>query len=415
MTLHHIHGSSKHNKYSYDNNVVQCKWCSSISLEIKLLADTKEEPCSREVERDNLPDARKDSPQKIGEYDITIESMIFDRFKGSSSCDDASLLEICSNFVGIHQPICNDCARDIQEDLSRGIEGWSEEALAYGKEIVHTYRRSEEHIKDNVRIDEFPDVHEGCKILEDELQSLEQAKRVYERITEIENLYWKYFNVLNLHLHDAASLRDSLQLQMDQSNHCLETLMPTTRHVLVDMLNISKDNSCVTLSGCRLSGSEEPTWWEINTAWGQAVLLLSIVQELLTIQFNGGRIVLDPRGSYPRIFEQGKGYYELYGPVNKLLCMGFDRGQLLFLRCIQEIETELQERKVSQGKERFLLVHSIKGDIVGGCSIRYSFSRNRVWTEALGNMLINLEQCLVEALEIQGSKDITGSHARLPS
>lgn len=416
MTLHHRDSSSKYNQ----NNqcIVQCKWCSLISLEIQLSAEDQSEPCNREAERDQTFDTIDDSLGKIDECDMTVESVLFDRFKGSSCGDDTSLLEICSNFVGIQQPICKDCARDIQEDLSRGIEDWSKESLEYEKKIFDFTRGTEEHARDACRIDEFLNVNQEYKILQEELESLEQAKRAHERITEIENIYWTYYNVLNLHLHDAANLRDALQLQMDQSNHCLETLMPTTRHVLADMMDISKDNSSsVILSGCRLGGCEgvAPTWLEINTAWGQAVLLLSIVQELLAIQFNEGRIVLDPRGSYPRIFEQGKGYYELYGPVNKLLCMGFDKGQLLFLRCIQQVETELQERRVSQAKGEFVLHHPIKGDLVGGCSIRYSFSRDRVWTEAFGKMLINLEQCLCESLEFQGSKDITGSHALLPS
>lgn len=39
-------------------------------------------------------------------------------------------------------------------------------------------------------------------------------------------------------------------------------------------------------------------------------------------------------GSYPRIADR-KGVYELFGPVNKLYCAGYDRAMIAFLACLR--------------------------------------------------------------------------------
>lgn len=396
------------------NIMLPCCWCYSATLEVSFARSQNDLPTAEVTNRDGTSGAEDDSPGY--KDDISIQSMLFDRFKGSSCGDEAALLEVCSKLVGIQQPICKDCARDILEELSTGIRDLREEGSSYEKLLLHSTRPIVKPATTILEADEGSSVfyEKKCKILREELNNLEQAKRAQDRIRKIESLYWKYYNILNLHLHDAANLRDALQLQMDQSNHCLETLMPTTRHVLADILDIETDGQFGMISGCVMGGIS-PQWWEINTAWGQAVLLLDILRELLAVQFKGGSIILDPCGSYPRIFEKGKGYHELYGPVSKLFCLGFDKGQVLFLECIQQIEAELQERQVYQGKARFVLPYAIEGDKVGGSSIRYSFSRDKVWSEALRNMLQNLEACLHATLEFQGAKDITRSHAITPS
>ena len=391
------------------DTIVQCRWCFSIVLEVSLRGDSGRVS----VGKQQASDAGESAILSIDDDDISIESVVFDRFKAAPPDDGRGLFERCSNIIGIEQPICHNCARDIQQQLSTGIRDWRDEGRAYERLLVRNSR--ERGTTDDSTCGKDSVFYEKeCDVLEKELKALEHANRFHGKVREIEDSYWESFNVLNLHLHDAANLRDALQLQMDQSNHCMESSMPGSRHVLVDMLDISTDGLLGSISGCRLgvSGGESPPWFEINTAWGQAVLLLDIVRELMSIQFNGGQVILDPRGSYSRIFEQDKGYYELYGPVNKLLCLGFDKGQVLFLQCIQQVEAELQECRAVQSKEMFVLPYPIQGDKVGGCSIRYSFSRDRVWTQALGNMLLNLKECLCQALDFQG---IVRSQSIMPS
>lgn len=391
---------------------VPCQWCGSTLLEVSLGKRPESARAMPEGPHTGITRTEKDlsSTQEEERDDISIETVIFDRFKGSSKEEELALLDACSRIIGIQQPICRECSEEIVQQLMVETDDLRREGLAYESLLLKISRN-----KENTSIfgDEeswatldsvAAEYEKRCVIQEQELNDLEKLKKVQEKIDTMEETYWEAFNTLNLHLHDAADLRDALQLQMDRSNYCMDTLLPTNKHIMMNILDIKTDGPFGTISGCRLgSTTEVPVqWWEINTAWGQAVLLLDIVRESLGIQFHGGNIILEPNGSYARIFERGKGYYDLHGPVNKLLCFGFDKAQTLFLQCIQEIEAELKERERIHANERFVLPYPISGDRVGGNSIRYGLSRDRVWTEALRSMLINLKQCLSGSLAFQG-------------
>ena len=45
---------------------------------------------------------------------------------------------------------------------------------------------------------------------------------------------------------------------------------------------------------------------------------------------------LMPMGSYPQIADK-KGTHDLYGPVNRLMCAGYDRAMVMFLTCVKVI------------------------------------------------------------------------------
>lgn len=50
------------------------------------------------------------------------------------------------------------------------------------------------------------------------------------------------------------------------------------------------------------------------------------------VQFAQYRLL--PMGSYPRVAD-GRGTYDLYGPVNKFVCISFDKAQVGFLACLK--------------------------------------------------------------------------------
>ena len=39
-------------------------------------------------------------------------------------------------------------------------------------------------------------------------------------------------------------------------------------------------------------------------------------------------------GSYPQIADR-RGTHDLFGPVNKVMCAGFDRAMVMFLTCVK--------------------------------------------------------------------------------
>ena len=215
-----------------------------------------------------------------------------------------------------------------------------------------------------------------------------------EKLCLIEQAYWAAFHTLHLRLHDTADFRDRLQSRMK----IIETRTAEIHsvNVLADVFRISFDGWFGKISGLRLGSiPEEPAeWWEINGAWGQAVLLLDILSKSVDFQFDKGDTFLEAKGSYSRIHDKEKGPCELFGPVSKILCLGFDRAQVLYLHCLKQLGEFLQSRRVMEGDQIFSFRYPIEGDRVGGYSIRYGLARDKAWTKALKYLLADLKQCL---------------------
>lgn len=247
----------------------------------------------------------------------------------------------------------------------------------------------------------------SCRDAENELELIHRdigrAGRAREQLDSIENRYWLAFNTLMLNLHDAADLRDVLQSQMEASEREIEKLRHT--HVLTELFKIGVDGPFGTISGLRLGSTPETPvqWWEINSAWGQAVMLLDIISNSLGLRFKNGQIVWEPHGSFPRVHERSRGYSDLYGPVNKILCLGYDRAQTIFVECLEEVSHVLSQRGVCREGMPFTLKYPIDGDRVGGNSIRYGLARDKAWTKALKYMLYNLQSCLKGTLDYMDS------------
>ncbi len=63
------------------------------------------------------------------------------------------------------------------------------------------------------------------------------------------------------------------------------------------------------------------------------------------LSFSSHRLL--PMGSYPRIADR-KGVYELFGPVNKLYCAGYDRAMIAFLACLRVRAPESPPRQLER-------------------------------------------------------------------
>ena len=55
------------------------------------------------------------------------------------------------------------------------------------------------------------------------------------------------------------------------------------------------------------------------------------------MSFSQFRLV--PMGSYPRIADK-RGTLELFGPVSRVLCAGYDRAMVAFLACLRVSRTK---------------------------------------------------------------------------
>lgn len=265
---------------------------------------------------------------------------------------------------------------------------------------------------------------------EQKLSQLDQKQKlqaILHGLRGVESTYWQAYNVLHMHLLSTADLRDTLQRKLEQKELNLRRIprdgILDTVHNPYFRISIDRETAdgtspspptttLGTISGFRLGSlpSSPVEWWEINTAWGCAVMLLERLKREVLVPPSKpfwvphvGAVVWEPRGSYPRACVQEndqKKHYDLYGPVNKLLCPGYDKALVLFIRCLDELGTKLSQRRGTTTMNAALPPHispkmpyEIKGERIGGISVRYGLSRDVNWSTALRNVLANLDWC----------------------
>ena len=338
----------------------------------------------------------------------------------------ARILELASEETQFDQPLCLDCTAEVRRELLAQVEELEAEITAYAALEAklqleaeegnaapmdeRTFARELRNAEDELSEEEFK-----LKKVQAELVAAEEryaaASAASSRLSEIEGKYWHAFNAVMLFLYGAADYRDSLQQRVDAAERGISTLRRT--NVLSSVFRIWMDGPFGTISGLRLGSiSETPVeWWEINAAWGQAVLLLDTLARAVGVKFTKAR--LEPRGSYSRVHD-ARGAAELFGPASKIVCISFDRAQVGFLSCLKEFSEALASRGAMDEGRPFALKFPIDGERVGGYSIRYGLSRDKAWTKSLKYTLVNLKYCLKAALMVLDSRRVAGGAVAAP-
>ena len=228
-------------------------------------------------------------------------------------------------------------------------------------------------------------------------------------LLSVEAKYWQAYSSLHLYLLNVADTRDSLQCKMERIEQHLSTINSGNGLHRFNYFKICLSSSGVspigTINGFRLGTlpTEPVEWWEVNTAWGVAVLLLEQlrIEVLNPISLkhrksfwieNVGPVSWLARGSYPRV-RGPSATYELVGPVSKILCPGYDKALVLFVKCL-DVVIKVLEASASGGRPPFEI--SSSGDRIGGISVKYGLSRDVTWTSAVQRVLENLEWCLTK-------------------
>ncbi len=329
----------------------------------------------------------------------------------------ARVFELASEVTEFDQPLCIDCVADVKKELRQQIKDLEDDVAAFAaleakllaeaetgghaspldeRQFARQLKRAQEEVAEEEL---------KLKKVEEELGKAKQRQAAADatsaQLAKIEVKYWHSFNAVMLFLHAAADYRDSLQQRVDAAEQAIATLRRT--NVLASVFHISFDGPYGTISGCRLGTTpENPVeWWEINAAWGQAVLLLDTLARAVDGKFKFKKGKLEPRGSFSRVHDS-KGPAELFDPASKIVCPSFDRAQVAFLACLKEFEVALAQWGATNFKTGgpFSLSFPIDGDRVAGYSIRYGLSRDKAWTKALKYMLLDLKFCTRATLEV---------------
>ncbi|CAJ0760722.1 791_t:CDS:10, partial [Entrophospora sp. SA101] len=221
--------------------------------------------------------------------------------------------------------------------------------------------------------DMLKDIEHEREVLKKELEKLEAET---SQLDELEENYWKEFNNFHIQLQSFQNDRDSINLKYDHDTKLLEKLHRT--NVYNDTFCIGHDGYFGTINGFRLGRLPKiPVEWnEINAAWGQTALLLSIIAKRLKFTFQKygtGDIAIG------RLFQNRR----------------FDSAMVGFLNCLQQLGeyVESEDPKLN-------LPYRINKDKINDASIRLQFSVEE-WTRALKYTLAYLKWILAYASSIK--------------
>lgn len=316
------------------------------------------------------------------------------------------LFEILSARSDIDHPICSECTDLLLDHLQRRQAGVTREREAYveflkkaqqdiptDEEKAQT-RKSLKNAQDREQqaLEELEALEAEKAKMEDELAALDAEA---EALDSEEEVFWRDRNAFAAELSSFQQERDSLQNQLAHDNKVLEALQRT--NVYNDTFCIGHDGTFGTINGLRLGRTSEHSvdWPEINAAWGQTLLLLTVVTEKLNFKLKGYELV--PVGSTSKVVrvdhsqtadgKPKKTILELYSSGDLPLGLGFlsrnfDYAMVAFLECLRQVGEHVAQSP-SGSATGLKMPYLIKKDKIGDVSIKLgSFGQEEYWTKA---------------------------------
>lgn len=326
----------------------------------------------------------------------------------------ARVFEIASGATKADQPLCHECAHRVQDEVEAAIKEAQQDCSAYETALKTLAQEDLQPLTSQEFAEEMQQAEEAEAAEKARADKLEAELAVAERqlsqlaassseLDSLEERYWHDFNAFHLQLRAHVDERDVLLNKMEQSAAHLKRLRQT--NVYNDVFRIWHQGPFGTIGGFRLGRtSEAPVEWdEINAALGQSVLLLKTMAQECGCVFSSFRLI--PMGSYPQIADR-RGTHDLFGPVNKVMCAGFDRAMVMFLTCVKEFSDWIVSRD-----NTFEMAYAIEQDKVANMTIRLQFNSDPKWTKALKYMLTNLKYCMTWVITHQNPDQAASASA----
>lgn len=341
------------------------------------------------------------------------------------------LFEILSARSDIDHPICSECTELLLDGLQKRQASVVRERDAYveflkqaqddvptDEEKAKTKRDLEDAQQREKRALEELEALEAEKAqMEDEIAALDAEA---EQLDEEEEKFWRERNAFTAELTAFQEERDSLQTQLAHDTKVLESLQRT--NVYNDTFVIGHDGLFGTINGLRLGKlPDHPVdWAEINAAWGQVLLLLTVVAEKLGYGFKEYKLV--PVGSTSKIVrydsKQGttsdgkqKGtILELFSSGNMSLGLGLFHGKIddamvAVLDCLRLVGDHVEKSSTSTGGQGMKMPYAIHKDKIGDVSIRLgNFGQDEQWTKACKYTLTCCKFLLAHASHVDDTK-----------
>lgn len=345
--------------------------------------------------------------------DVTNDFMIIGDFNSLPLVDNTKSLKITnvlqnltSENVTLDHPICEDCTDNILDQMDSQLKSVEDEHNVY-QEYLDNYTASDED-----------DIEE----LEAELRKLKTTELMLEtRLQEYEAEEKNVKEILQSYTEESESLEKKEQKQLaeysllkhkllclEDDEHSVNNQLMYAQSQLNKLANMNVFSATFhiwhsgyfgTINNFRLGRlpSEPVEWTEINSAWGQTVLLLHCLAKKINLTFERYRLV--PYGSHSYLIQLENETMELplycLGGIKYVLDHRFDHAMVAFLDCLQQFK-----EKVEDGDSSFHLPYRMdKGKIEDkssgkSYSVKIHLNSQEQWTKALKFMLTNLKWAL---------------------
>ena len=343
------------------------------------------------------------------------------------------LFEILSARSDIDHPVCSECTELLLEGLQKRQIAVSRERDAYvdflkkaqqdiptEEEKMQTKRALEDaQRREKKSLDELEALEAEKARMEDEMAALDAEA---EALDEEEEKFWRERNAFTAELMGFQEERDSLQTQLAHDTKVLEALQRT--NVYNDTFCIGHDGTFGTINGLRLGRTPEQSvdWPEINAAWGQTLLLLTVVIDKLGYKLTGFELV--PVGSTSKVVKMEyaqsastvdgkpkKHVFELFSSGDLPLGLGFlhrnfDNAMVAFLECLRQVGEHVERTTPKSGNTGLKMPYPIVKDKIGDVSIKLgNFGQEEQWTKACKYTLTCCKFLLAHASHVSDANE----------
>merc|ERR1719495_2204679 len=314
------------------------------------------------------------------------------------------LFDMLSDNSSVDHPLCEECTDTLLQSLEQQLELAEQDSQQY-QEYLNKLNSETEDNSEVVELEQELarlQVEEGALITElEQLKAenaaidadLEKQTAAREQLEQQEEQYWRQYSQHKQQLLLAEDEYRSLDCQLRHSQSQLDKLKKT--NVFNATFHIWHSGHFGTINRFRLGRlpSIPVDWNELNTAWGQTVLLLYSLVKRIKLELQRYQLVPYGNYSYIKVLAEDKDL-PLYGSGGFRLIWDtkFDAGMAAFLDCLHQFKEE-----VEKGDSGFCLPYEMeKGKIrdpaTGNTfSVKMQFNSEEQWTKAMKYMLTNLK------------------------
>ena len=207
----------------------------------------------------------------------------------------ASLFDMLSDHSSVDHPLCEECTDTMLQYLDQQLDQAEQDSQQYQDFLASLSNETEE----SSNLGQLQVELDGLKLEEQELveeletlkqenekidRELEVESRARERLEEEEEQYWRQYSLHKQQLLLAEDEYRSLDCQLRYNQSQLDKLKKT--NVFNATFHIWHSGHFGTINGFRLGRlpSIPVDWNELNTAWGQTVLLLHSLVKRIKLQ-----------------------------------------------------------------------------------------------------------------------------------